>query len=125
MGLLTLCACITTVGMHFGSQHFGGDNPSQYNDANPGLYVQSKGWTAGFYRNSYRRSTLYLGHTFETDNRRWAVTMAYVTGYTYTKFTVAPSVRLPEANGVIPRLVLIPPLGGHSGLIHISLEKDL
>jgi hypothetical protein len=126
MDLLTLCACITTIGMHIGSQHFGGEDPSQYNNTNPGLYVRSEGWTAGFYRNSYRRDSIYGGYTFESRDQRWAVTTAYITGYSHTKFTVAPSVRLFKTpQRISARLIFIPPIGDESGLVHFALEKDL
>ena len=75
----------------------------------------------GGYHNSYRRASIYAGYTFETYDRRWALTSAYVTGYNHTKVLLVPSVRLGEHL----RLAGFPPVGKHAGLIHLSLEKEL
>jgi hypothetical protein len=67
-----------------------------YNKATTGIYARAdNGFTFGAYSNSYGKASAYAGWTWQTDNKRWAVTAAGVTGYPSKKlrFLVLPSVR--------------------------------
>lgn len=76
-----------TFGLHLGSLHAkqgacGVDGGC--NNLNPGLYLEYKGWTAGFYRNSQRFNSAYAGYTFHwqaTERVDLALTTGFVTGY--------------------------------------------
>lgn len=71
-----------TIGLHMGTMH----SEPGLNSTNPGLYVKTEaGWTAGGYFNSFRRPSLYVGKTFETENKTWALTVGAVTGYSDVK----------------------------------------
>lgn len=84
---------IHTVSVHGKSQYDMTKNRGQaneskryvdYNNVNPGLYYVHNGWTAGFYRNSYERNTVYGGYTFESQEyyrTRAVATVALATGY--------------------------------------------
>lgn len=63
--LAAAAAQATTIGLHLGSHH----SPARdRNNFNPGVYVVTdSGWTAGAYYNSFRRATLYAGHTWSWD----------------------------------------------------------
>ena len=72
-----------TFGIHLGSKHW---PAKDWNNFNPGLYLKSpSGYTGGFYYNSQRHWSIYLGYTHEFEWRvmRWqpAVTAGLVTGY--------------------------------------------
>jgi hypothetical protein len=56
---LTAMAAVT-VGLHIGSAHMP-DN-WWHENLNPGVYVRFDQWQAGVYRNTYRRTTAYLGY---------------------------------------------------------------
>lgn len=48
------------VGVHVGSQHF--PNKEYHSNVNPGIYVRSGQWQAGYFRNSYKRDAFYAGY---------------------------------------------------------------
>lgn len=113
------------LGLHSATLHWEhGLNPS-----NPGLYyISTNGLTFGAYRNSYFKPSFYAGLTVETDSRRFAVSLAVVTGYEHhnkpfkgplTPF-LNPSYRLPVGEYGALRFSL-PNFQG----IHLSLERDL
>lgn len=54
------------IGLHLVSAHVPDD---QYmHNSNPGIYFRTEsGWTAGVYRNSLQRTSVYGGFTFTTD----------------------------------------------------------
>lgn len=83
-------AAAATVGAHIHTEHFGSQNhlpPSlRYRDSTPGLYLRSdSGLTAGVVRNSYGRTSFYLGQTWTTSDERWSLTLGAITGYQYRK----------------------------------------
>lgn len=77
------------LGVHLLSAH----SAPGMNDSNPGLYVRTaSGFTAGFYENSlsgtdlngnagHRRTSRYVGWTWETAGRGFAITLGAVDGY--------------------------------------------
>ena len=79
--LFPVLASAQTVGLHLISGHTSGG----LNNINPGVYVRfDNGLTAGAYRNSYSRNSVYLGYTEETsatDRLSLAVTVGVITGY--------------------------------------------
>ncbi len=53
-----------------------------YEAITPGAYARHEsGFTVGAYRNSIGRPSAYAGWTFETEDRRFALTVGAVTGY--------------------------------------------
>jgi hypothetical protein len=81
------------IGVHVGSQHFGSNKyapPDGYNNFNPGLYVRwHNGLTAGFYRNSLYKPSVYAGWTFtEPWLQMFSLTVGFVSGYE-VKYTTA------------------------------------
>lgn len=53
-----------------------------YETVTPGIYTRHEsGFSAGTYRNSIGRQSTYAGWTFETEDKRWALTVGAVTGY--------------------------------------------
>lgn len=109
------------LGLHLATAHAAGG----YESFNPGVYVVSpEGWTAGVLRNSERRTSVYGGMTFETADRRWALTVGGITGYrkSVTPLLV-PSVRVPVAGSFAARFSLLVPPGQRPAL-HVGLEKS-
>lgn len=79
-----------TVGLHLYSPHFDAekDVPAHLrsSDFTPGVYWRGdSGLTVGLVRNSLKRWAVYGGHTFETDDGRWALTLGAITSYKYRR----------------------------------------
>ena len=110
-----------TFGLHLASYHA---PEKTYNNLNPGLYWRHPdGWTAGFYRNSIRRDSLYVGYTWKYG--RLDITTAAVTGYFHTvQPLLVPSVSLFTWRGITPRIAYIPrvekKIGSH--VLHLMVE---
>jgi hypothetical protein len=73
-----------TIGLHMATLHI----PMRENQANfnPGIYVESTqtGATFGLYRNTLRRTSFYLGETFDVFrvvNAQVSMTLGGITGY--------------------------------------------
>jgi hypothetical protein len=119
--LLAPWAQAGTIGLHIGSHHM----PSKdYNNSNPGMYYRAdEGWTAGFYRNSLRKDSVYAGYTWKFG--ALDVTTAGVTGY-FNKVQplLVPSVSLFTYRGITPRIAYIPrvekKIGAH--VLHLMVE---
>lgn len=120
------------LGAHLATAHIGPD-AGELNSFNPGVYVSSQesGWTAGYYHNSIRRGSFYVGRTFNVYGN-WDVTVGGVTGY--YKMPVAPllvpsyKVRLgdidPSLDKTYLRIGILPKPRTHgSGGIHFSIEQ--
>lgn len=126
------------LGLHLYSLHL--PEREWQNNVNPGLYVRSaEGWTAGFYRNTLRRQSLYLGKTIPLTE--WAdLTLGGVSGYERRwvkcdrpnfegcylgmgsgkiKPLIAPSLHY---EGI--RLSWIPGTAGSSNVLHLSIERS-
>lgn len=126
--LLAACAALSapgamayTIGLHLGSHHA----PAKtYNNTNPGLYIRHPdGWTAGFYRNSLNKDSVYVGYTWKFG--MLDVTTAGVTGY-FDKVQplLVPSISLFTWRGITPRVAYIPrvekKIGSH--VLHLMVE---
>lgn len=123
--LFPVLASAQTVGLHAVSAHQHGG----MNNVNPGLYIRhDNGITAGFYRNSYRRESVYIGYT--TEVRRGpvsaALTIGAVTGYPAAPIMAlaVPSVAYHFGNnavrlGIVPK----PPSHGTSASVHLMAER--
>jgi hypothetical protein len=90
------------IGLHVLSLHSPGTwiddlgHEVRYNKATNGIYARAaNGFTFGAYTNSYDKASAYAGWTWQTENKRWAITAAGVTGYPSKalRFLVLPSVR--------------------------------
>lgn len=110
-----------TIGLHIGSHHM----PAKtYNNSNPGLYYRTDdNWTAGIYRNSLRRTSVYAGYTWKFG--ALDVTTAAVTGYFHkVQPLLVPSVSLFTYQGITPRIAYIPrvekKIGSH--VLHLMVE---
>lgn len=154
---LALCAppahAQTVVGMHLYSVHVPAE--TYQNNENLGLYVRTAGgWTAGAYRNTLRRTSVYGGYTFSY--QRYSLTVGAISGYqrkwervptgpngkcdngtgfrwcdaqvgaSRGAFTLllAPSVALPVVWGATPRVSYVPGLAGSANVVHFSMEKS-
>ena len=113
------------IGLHLVSLHTAGD----LQPVNPGAYVRLEGGlTAGAFRNSYDRDSAYVAQTFETGDRRFALTVGAVTGYPARDVLpmVVPSVRVGLAPDLSARVSYLPkPPGsyGRTHCLHLSLER--
>jgi len=120
------------LGAHLATFHVGPD-AGELNSFNPGVYISSQetGWTAGYYHNSIRHGSFYVGKTFRL-SQHWDITLGGVTGY--YKMPVAPlivpSYRIgldeldPSLRGVNLRIGILPKPRTHgSGGLHLSVEK--
>jgi hypothetical protein len=119
--LLAPCARAGTVGLHIGSHHM----PAKtYNNSNPGLYYRTdESWTAGAYRNSLRKNSVYAGYTWKFG--ALDVTTAGVTGYFHAvQPLLVPSLSLFTYRGITPRIAYIPrvekKIGAH--VLHLMVE---
>lgn len=66
------------LGLHLLTAH----SAPGYESQTPGIYVRHEsGATAGLYRNSIGRNSAYAGWTFETEDKRYALTAGVVSGY--------------------------------------------
>lgn len=106
----------------------------KYNNVNPGMYWRDdSGLTAGFFKNSYGRMSVYGGWTFESS--QWhdlsaSVTLAAVTGYKgrggsgSLRPMVMPGVSWQFSKSTAVRVLGGPTKDGGS-LIHLTLERKL
>lgn len=117
----TPCVMAGTIGLHIGSRHIPEKN---YNNANPGIYYRTDaGWTAGIYRNSLDRTSVYAGYTWKFG--MLDVTTALVTGYfNDVQPLLVPSISLFTYRGITPRVAYIPrvekKIGSH--VLHLMVE---
>ncbi|WP_349745246.1 hypothetical protein [Roseateles cavernae] len=136
MNHLILCIALATsasaraepasqLGAHVLSLHQRGG----YQAATMGLYLRAPGGaTLGLLRNSLGRSSVYAAHTWQTADRRYALTAGLVDGYAGGAVSplLTASLRQPIASGLALRLALIPrpPGKGGSAALHLSVETD-
>lgn len=144
----------TTMGVHLYSVH--APAKDYQNNENPGLYIRTaEGWTAGVYRNTLRRTSVYAGYT--VDYAPFSLTVGAISGYQrkYERVVagpngecdngtgfryctqqtgatrgaitllLAPSVALPPVLGAVPRVSYVPGLAGAANVFHLSLERKL
>jgi hypothetical protein len=73
-----MIACTTlALGLTLGSYHF--DRQTPLESFNPGAYAICDNWTAGIYRNSFRRTSVFAGRVFSLGPID--LTVGLVTGY--------------------------------------------
>lgn len=110
-----------TIGLHIASHHAPAKN---YNNSNPGIYYRgAEGWTAGIYRNSLRKTSVYAGYTWKFGVLD--VTTAGVTGYFNTvQPLLVPSISLFTYRGITPRIAYIPRVEKKIGanVLHLMVE---
>lgn len=131
--LVTVCAALlgaradaqTTVGLHAASHHW----PARdYSNINPGAYVRTtEGWTAGFYRNSLRRVSVYAGRTFSTQLGvvEASITLGAISGYDRrVPLLAVPSVAVPVGAARV-RLAVVPRAEKEgAAVLHLSVERS-
>jgi hypothetical protein len=123
------------IGLHIGSAHLPDRGQT---DTNPGIYARTaSGLVYGGYRNSYRRTTVYVGQSFAVGPVD--LTLALGTGYqrkcadgngftrTYLAPIAAVSYLVPvDLLGARPRIHFAPAWGGKSSTVfHISAEWSI
>lgn len=122
--MLTLASIV--IGAHIASAHF---EPG-YNNANLGVYAKDdvSGLTVGYVRNSYRRDSFYVAKTWETTDKRFALTAGAITGYPAAKVSplLVPSYRQDMGDGWAARISYLPkpPKYGSSDALHLSVERS-
>jgi hypothetical protein len=120
---------IGAIGLHLASRHLPAHD---YSNANPGAYVRTDdGITAGFYRNSIRRWSVYAGWTTGVQLAgplHADITLGAITGYERAAVLplVVPSLALDlgrYGSPVRPRIAYLPKLekrGTH--VVHLMVE---
>lgn len=118
---IALCDCL--IGLHLLSAHLGGG----YEPATVGAYLRrADGLTVGALRNSEGRVSAYAAHTWETADRRFALSVGAITGYRTAPVSpmVVPSVRMGLGDQAALRLAYVPkphtPRG--SAAMHLTVE---
>jgi len=119
-----MIAASIVLGIHLASVH----REPGFNNANVGAYVQfESGLTAGVVENSYRRTSFYAGWTWETADKRFALTAGAITGYPSAKVSplLVPSYRHDMGDGWSARISYLPkpPRYGASDAVHASIER--
>ncbi len=117
-----------TIGAHLHTTHLG-PHGGALRDSTPGLYLRTDaGLTLGHYLNSYGRQSTYAGWTWQTADRRFALTAGVVTGYSARRYAplIVPSVRFEITDAVAARLAFIPkpPRYGTAAGVHLGLELE-
>lgn len=97
MGMVGSCSALT-LGAQLGATHLGPMNYGAHRTlATPGAYVVlDNGLTFGAYRNTFKRTSVQVGYTYDWTDR-WSVSGGLVTGYpgTRTGYANEPSSRYP------------------------------
>ncbi len=142
MSALTNACLAVTAGLHLTTAHFNGYDEQvagktehrSFRSETPGLYVRLDGGalaglTVGTFRNSLGRSSRYSAWTWETADRRFALTAGAVTGYRDGGFSplLAPSARVALLRCTALRISFLPkpPRNGSSAALHLTVESDL
>lgn len=114
------------IGLDLYSYHL--NTQAGLNNNTPGVYASFEGATAGVYRNSHDRTSVFAGYVFETSDRKLALLAGAVSGYKpegKSKILpmLIPSLRLALASQWALRASYVPrPPHGDSASIHLSLE---
>lgn len=99
----------------------------RYEKATTGLYAKAaSGFTFGAYKNSYGHNSVYVGLSVETDNKRFALTVAAVTGYPRGRIVpmVMPNARFDLTKELALRVAGAPGLGkSRAALLHVAIER--
>ena len=132
------------LGVHLASAHL---QPAiNQHNANPGIYAECDGLTAGAYRNTLGRASVYAGYTLHSGP--FAVSLGAVSGYQkrYAPGECRPGYREDAANPCLKlygitasrlmpmiapsvslgpaRLWYLPRVGAHSSVLHLSLQHQ-
>lgn len=116
-----------TFGAHLATAHFGSVPHRKLESWTPGIYVRTDaGLTLGAYRNSHGDPSAYAAWTWQTDNRRYALTAGGVTGYTGAAVTplLVGSARMPITHRTSLRIALLPKPRNGAGGLHLAIEHD-
>ncbi|HEX7765997.1 MAG TPA: hypothetical protein VF443_04750 [Nitrospira sp.] len=119
MGVFVGTAKADVIGIDIASVHA---HPGM-NNVNPGLYLhRDDGWSGGFYYNSERHMTGWLGYTIKDEADRFAITLGAASGYKIAPIIpiVIPSVRIGLTDTTSVRLSLA--LAKSNPALHLSLE---
>ena len=124
------CLALAAIGLHLVSQH----TEPGYNNVNPGVYVRSEcGITAGVYKNSFRRGSVYISYSYDPKDLPIWASVGAITGYRKlpgTNFRLSPlaivGLKTPEYKGYRLRLGYIPHVEPmtHTNVFHLMLEKE-
>lgn len=120
-------ASASTLGLHVATAHFGAPKGQRLKSWTPGLYLRTDaGLTLGAYSNSNGDPSTYAAWTWQTADRRFALTAGGVTGYpaaTVMPLVVA-SARVPITLRAGLRLAVLPKPKHGTGGLHLSIEHD-
>ncbi len=112
------------LGLHLFSAHVPncwGEPCQRYEVFTPGIYAKApSGLTVGAYRSSYGDGSTYVGWTFETKDRRFALLVGGVTGYSRASVLplIVPSVKVGNV-----RLAFMPRFEkGGASVAHVAVE---
>lgn len=86
--MLSAAVASVVIGAHIHTFHFGEDRGlpavQQPRDSTPGLSLRTEsGLTLGIVRNSFGRTAGYVARTWETSDKRFALTVGAISGYRY------------------------------------------
>jgi hypothetical protein len=101
-----------------------------YRNVTPGFYVSRRGggWGGGILRNSEGRTSAHIDYTMQTANRRFALTIGAITGYSQHSLLpyMMPSIRV-GSDGFALRVGLIPKVSSiqSANALHFSVEAEL
>jgi hypothetical protein len=123
------------IGFHIRSWH----SKPGFENMNPGVYYMNNGIVFGFYRNSYRRNSVYGAYHIQLpiiDGIDAGLSLGLVSGYRKNRLElgktgivplVFPSVAVSFDNKVAMRIGIIPNVFGRNGanVIHVALERRL
>lgn len=139
-----------TIGILLGSYHYDNGNPNfidpqgrrVHNGATPGAYLQTPSihrteifgtpteisLTAGVYKNSWRRTSYFVGSTFTTSfpgsphsPLSASISIGGVSGYANSKILFAPSIAYSFSSRTSLRTFLLP---GNMPTISFALEQE-
>lgn len=115
------------IGVQIATAHYG-PGYSENEWATPGIYVRHEsGASGGMYRNSNANFSAWLGWTFETPGKMFAVTVGGVTGYKRSVTPLlAPSIRLPLKDEWFIRATVVPSLPKYdiTGAVMFAVERS-
>jgi hypothetical protein len=127
---LVLCtppACAQTMGLHLVTAHFGSLPKQRLHSKTFGVYLRTDaGLTLGAYSNSIGSPSAYAAWTWETADRRFAVTAGAVTGYAAAPVMplLVGSARVPITREAALRIALLPKPPRGTGGLHLAIERE-
>ena len=124
LALTTTPALADSIVFTLGSKHTRGN----YEETNPGIGYEkqiSERWTlsGGYYRNSNRHDSLYAGAIYtrwKLGEVRLGTSLGIVTGYGKPLPMLAPVVMWRNLN-----FVVIPPIGGSTGVVALQVKMPI